>query len=275
MATHDQLAEIPALQPVESTSGTGEPYLGLRDVLARPLPHLADSPLTRWLIRLTLAGLRGQLLDVQGLERVQPERDPFILAVNHSQRAEAILIPAFLFHLRAGRRIHFLADWNFCLLPPVWVLYRCAQVITIARKPAKPAFLNVFKPLFTNDVPGFERARRMLVEGRSVGVFPEGTVNRSPDRLLKGYSGAARLSLQTGVKVIPVGVRFPTNPPGKAIGAMAPMVLNIGEPLVPPAPVAEPDLESIRGWHEQIMKQISLLSGKAWQSHTRRKEACH
>ncbi|HSH94463.1 MAG TPA: lysophospholipid acyltransferase family protein [Roseimicrobium sp.] len=275
MTVHDPVAALPTAQPIESTPVRTAPWLSLREVVSKPLPHLDGSPITRFLTRSTLALFRGNLLEVRGLEHIQPERDPFIIALNHSQRAEAILIPGFLFHLRAGKRIHFLADWNFCLIPPVWVMYRCAQVIRIARKPAKPAFLNAFKPLFTDKEPGFDRARRVLESGASVGIFPEGTVNRHPSRLLKGYSGAAQLSLQSGVKVIPVGVKFPTNPAGKPIAPLAPMVLDIGAPLVPPAKMAEPDLEFIRSWHETIMQRISELSGKEWQSQTRRKQTCH
>ena len=55
------------------------------------------------------------------------------MVLNHSQRSEAILIPGLFFFLRDGKRVHFMADWNFCLFPPVAILYRCAQVITLAR----------------------------------------------------------------------------------------------------------------------------------------------
>jgi hypothetical protein len=47
------------------------------------------------------------------------------------------------------------------------------------------------------------RARVCLALGRSVGIFPEGTVNRDPHRLLAGRRSAALLSLERRVPVVP------------------------------------------------------------------------
>lgn len=252
-------------------SQSARPLLAPGEMWQRPLPFLSDSPLTRFLTRLALQLYRGHFLEVRGLENLKPEHDPFILVLNHSQRKEAILIPGILFFLRDGKRIHFMADWNFCLFPPVAVLYRCAQVITLVRKPAKPRFLNVFKPLFTDKLPAFERAKQRLAEGASVGIFPEGTVNRNPQELLKGFYGAAQLSLETGVPLLPVGVQFPTNPPGEPIRESSPLILEIGQPLAPESKIAQPSSEQVREWHARMMQEIGRLSGKQWQPNHKRK----
>ena len=57
-------------------------------------------------------------------------------------------MPALLLLHRGGRLVHFLADWNFRLIPGVGFIYARAQVVTVTRKSAKPRFLNILKPLY-------------------------------------------------------------------------------------------------------------------------------
>jgi 1-acyl-sn-glycerol-3-phosphate acyltransferase len=110
-----------------------------------------------------------------------------------------------------------------------------------------------------------ERTRTHLLCGRSVGFFPEGTVNRDAGRLLAGRRGAARLSLETGTPVVPVGIRFPHVSPGQVIGDGAAMEIHIGAPLSPPGcPSRVAPLATVRAWHATIMGEIGRLSGKAW-----------
>jgi 1-acyl-sn-glycerol-3-phosphate acyltransferase len=250
-------------------SGEGKEGAGLtpgplsaRAVLSWPLPEL--RLLDRALVRgVTLAGCR-RIHSIAGLEHIASDRDPFILALNHGTRLEAILVPPLLILLRQGRRIHFMADWNFRMIPGVDLLYRRAGVITVARKPARPRFLNVLKPLFTDANSPTEQARLLLAAGRSIAVFPEGTVNRDPARLKRGRPGAARLSLETGVPVVPVGLRFPAVPKGTTVPEGSLMAIEIGPPLVPSA-VGKPAYAAIWAWHGQIMTAIARLSGKSWE----------
>jgi 1-acyl-sn-glycerol-3-phosphate acyltransferase len=233
-----------------------------RAILSWPLPDL--RLLDRVLVRSVALLARRRVRSITGLEYIAAGRDPFILALNHGTRLEALLVPPFLFLLRHGERIHFMADWNFRMVPGVDLLYRRAGVITIARKPARPRFLNALKPLFTDALAPAEQARRHLAGGRSVGVFPEGTVNRDPLRLKRGRPGAAQLSLETGVPVVPVGLRYPTVPSGAAVPEGSPMAIEIGAPLIPPA-AGKPAYTAIWAWHGQIMTAIARLSGKSWE----------
>ena len=232
-------------------------------ILSWPLPEL--QMIDRVLVRgIALIG-RYKVRSLHGLDHIAPERDPFILAINHSTRREAILLPGLLFLLRHGRRIHFMADWNFRMIPGLDLLYRRAGAITVARKPARPRFLNLMKPLFTDTVSPMEQARQHLISGRSIGVFPEGTVNHDPLRLLRGRHGAARLSLETGAPIVPVGLRFPTVPRGAAIPEGSPMSIEIGPPLIPPAAAIPPAYANFWAWDVRIMTTIGRLSGKSWE----------
>lgn len=211
------------------------------------------------------------LVKIEGAENLRTENDPFIVVLNHSQKLEALYLPGVLMHLRKGKIIHFLADWNFCLVPGVWFFYHFGQAIPVARKAAKPRFLNAFKPLFVRREPGLSRACRALKSGRSVGIFPEGTTNRDPKTLLQGSRGAAQLSLQTQSPILPIGVRFPFHDPASPIPECIPASLCAGKPMPPPPVNGKPSLREICGWHRQIMEAVAGLSGKSWQSRNRRK----
>lgn len=51
-----------------------------------------------------------------------------------------------------------------------------------------------------------EEACRLLEAGRSVGIFPEGTYSPRDGSVLEPRTGAARLALQTGAPIVPVGI---------------------------------------------------------------------
>src|SRR5262245_60121152 len=233
------------------------------EILRYALPHLGLGD--RVLLRALALLARCQILSIHGLQHIRAAGDPFILAANHGTRRESLLVPALLLLHRGGHRVHFLADWSFRLIPGVGLIYSRAQVVTVLRKSAKPRFLNALKTLYELPLRPFEQARGHLLAGRSIGIFPEGTVNRDPDRLLRGRRGAARLSLETGAPVVPMGIRFPTVPPGQPIPPDAAMELHIGAPLAPPGPPAEQaPLATVTAWHAAIMTAIARHSGKTW-----------
>ncbi len=259
----------PGREAVLAAPGTGRgdtAALTVRDILRAPMPHKAGRPLARGVVRGVLLAFSGCITRVRGLERIAPGHDPFIVALNHSTKLEALFLPAFLLHARAGKPLHFIADWNLKLVPGIALIYRVGDVITLDRKPARPRCLNALRPLLTDRVPAFTRAAERLATGASVGVFPEGTTNRDPRRLLRGFHGAARLSLQSGVPVIPAGVRFPQHQDAARIPELAPMEIEFGEPLVPPDVTPEPSAAQIRAWHARVMREIARLSGKTWSS---------
>jgi 1-acyl-sn-glycerol-3-phosphate acyltransferase len=239
--------------------------LRLWDLWDWPLVAL-ERPLDRVLTRAAAALARRQVRAIAGWERVLPVHDPFILVANHGSRREALYLPAALMLARGGRPVHFLADWNFRLIPGVGYLYDGSGAITVARKEARPRWLNRFRSRYVAQTPPMEQARQRLTAGGSVAIFPEGTVNRDPRHLQRGRFGAARLSLETGVPVLPVGIRF--HPPHGCEpyrASTAPMSVHIGSPLRPPAPATgQVGIAAVRAWHAELMSAIADLSGKSW-----------
>lgn len=241
-----------------------------RQIWQEKLPYL--NARDRIVIKLLVYWMQRYIISVDGLENIQPENGPFILAMNHNQKSEAIAVPATLFFYGKGKKIHFFSDWNFQMIPIVSYIIRRSEVITVTRKSAKPKFLNVLKPIFEPPEPPFVLAKKWLEKGDSVGVYPEGTVNRNPDRLLKGFSGMARLSVETGRPVVPLGISFPNLPKGKMIPDWEPMVLKIGKAMYPPVVEENASLEKVRSWHAEVMTVLADLSHKQWSENSTRKK---
>ena len=235
---------------------------GLPAELGRELPHMHDA-VTRRLLGWAMSWARRRILSIEGIHHLDPARDPYVLVANHSQRAEAVLLPALVVALRGGEMVHFMADWPMMLVPGLGFIYRRGQVIPVFGKSAKPAFLNVFKRFYQRPGMGSasERAGALLRQGSSVGIFPEGTMNRDPHRLLRGRTSAARLALENQVSVVPVGLRFPAVVDRPISDADA-MSVHIGAPISPPSEGS--DRGQVKAFHAQIMGQVSTLSGKAW-----------
>jgi len=234
-----------------------------RDILRWPLP--AAGFVNRLVQRSVGYLANRQLGAIHGLDNLRGAREPYIVGVNHSIKREALLVPSLLILHRGGRWCPFVADWNYALIPVVGWVMRRSGAIFVTRKPARPAFLNPLKRFYLSEASTAERVRALLRRGQSVGMFPEGTVNRSRDRLLPGRLGLAFMSLQNAAPVIPVGVRFPGADPREPIPEDAVMDIHIGSPLEPPAIAGDrPPIGDVRMWHATVMTEIARLSGKAW-----------
>ena len=129
--------------------------------------------------------------DVVGLENL-PE-GPYIVASNHLAFCDSIFIP-----LAMPRTVNFLAKSDYFTYPRRegarhgGVLPRCWSAS--------------HGPLRRSEEPGIPQRRcaGALRTAAVIGIYPEGT--RSPDG--RGYRpkvGVARLALETGVPVVPVG----------------------------------------------------------------------
>lgn len=128
--------------------------------------------------------------DVVGLENL-PE-GPYIVASNHLAFCDSIFIP-----LAMPRTVNFLAKSDYFTTPGV-------------KGRAMAAFFRGVGQL-PMDRSGGQKSQeslnagaQVLKDGGVIGIYPEGT--RSPDG--RGYRpkvGVARLALETGVPVVPVG----------------------------------------------------------------------
>ena len=125
----------------------------------------------------------------EGLENV-PKEGPAILACNHISYLDP-LGNAYAV-IEAGRRPRFLAKLDLFAIPLVGTVLRGARQIPVDRSKAGDP-----SPLLS--------AQEALRAGEVVVIYPEGTVTNNPDSTpMPAKTGAVRLSLATGVPIVPM-----------------------------------------------------------------------
>lgn len=175
-----------------------------------------------WLFKYIFIGPLLSLMarpKTEGLEHI-PDSGPAILASNHLAVADSFIKPLVI-----RRRITFLAKAEYFTGKGLkgWFtrwFYTVAGQVPIDRSNADAA------------QAALDTAKRILGEGKLLGMYPEGT--RSPDgRLYKGKTGLARLVLETGAPVIPIALigTDALNPPGTKMWRFAKVTVRVGKPL--------------------------------------------
>jgi 1-acyl-sn-glycerol-3-phosphate acyltransferase len=184
----------------------------------------------------------------EGLEHV-PGEGPALVACNHTSYFDPPAHGHFIH--RAGRRPRFLAKSE---LYDNWFL---RQVLRGARQ------IPVYRG--TGSHAPVDAAMEALAQGEVVVIYPEATVTRSPDHMpMKAKTGVARLTLATGVPVVPLAVWGAHNVwqkdgrLGMAFGR--PIWLKAGPPLDFSEHVATPnDPAVLRAVTDAIMAELSRL----------------
>lgn len=186
---------------------------------------------------------------VVGLENV-PAEGGAILAGNHQSFLDDLLLPLVI----PGRKVQFLAKAEYI---EKWYLrwfFKGANVIPVRRGGGSQSEAAL--------VTGVQSLR----DGKLIGIFPEGT--RSPDgRLYRGKTGVARMALEAGVPVIPVGIigTFEAMPYNRRLPKARTIELRFGKPLTferyREAPI---DRFALRAVTDEIMYEIMMLSGQEY-----------
>lgn len=124
-----------------------------------------------------------------------------------------------------------------------------------------------------NGREAFDAARNLLLEGKTIAIFTEGTLSPAGG-YAKPHTGAARLALETGAPVIPVGIALDhsrirmmevgvTNEHGEVEVAhwytSGPYVVTVGSPWYLNGDVE--NREYVRDVSEQLMDRIIALAG--------------
>lgn len=125
-------------------------------------------------------------ISIVGLEEV-PKDSTFIVCSNHIS-----MLDMFLFGPRLPMKIYFMAKEELFKVPVLKAIMKglCAY-------PVKRGH---------GDMQAAKTTLKLLKEGKTIGIFPEGHRRNKSGEKLKPKSGAILFAMESGVQILPVGV---------------------------------------------------------------------
>ena len=200
-------------------------------------------------------GRRLWSIDVQGLDRL-PVEGPAILCPNHI----SFLDSAFLMMV-APRNISFVGKAEYMDSWKTKFLFPMLGMIPIDRSGGDKS------------QDALDAARSVLERGELFGIFPEGTRSRD-GCLYKGRTGAARLAVDLGCPIFPVGIvgtDLIQPPDAKVPKLFRSCTITIGRPVHPlrHVPSDTPVSEQHRGWRsmiDEVMFEIREMTGQVYKN---------
>jgi len=128
--------------------------------------------------------------EFRGQDKI-PATGGAIVAANHTSYADPFAVALFV--QNAGRRPRFMAKKSVFRIPLFGRVIRGIHTIPVDRHTADAHL-------------ALAAAVEAVRAGEVVVIYPEGTVSKDPDLWpMRGKTGAARLALETGAPVIPLG----------------------------------------------------------------------
>ena len=155
-------------------------------------------PLAQWGAKTWLRAC-GARVKVTGRDNIDPSRS-YVFASNH----RSYLDTATLFFC-AGKKMGLVAKQELLKVPVLGQGMGFVNIIAIDRSNPERALRSM------------EKAREVMANGYSFGVFVEGT-RGMPGELLPFKKGAFHLALQTGSPVVPVAIKNTDRMMGKKTG---------------------------------------------------------
>lgn len=116
-------------------------------------------------------------------KRFIPENGRIILAGNHTNYFDCILVGC-----ATKRCVHYLAK-DELMKGPLKFIFKGLGIIPVNRR--------------TKDRAAFEAAIKTLNEEKVIGIFPEGTINRTEDIIMPFKYGAVKMSRDTACNIVP------------------------------------------------------------------------
>jgi 1-acyl-sn-glycerol-3-phosphate acyltransferase len=197
------------------------------------------APVANWIWNIELAGF----------ERL-PADGPAILCPNHIS-----FIDSALLMLSVPRNISFVGKAEYMESWKTRYLFPVMGMIPIDRSGGTKAAVAL------------EAAADVLRRGELFGIYPEGTRSRD-EKLHKGRTGAARLALEVGAPIYPVGIigTDRIQPPDAAVPRLfGSCSIAVGRPIRPDRYLAMAERQrAYRAMTDEVMFEISELSGQEY-----------
>ncbi|RNL65163.1 1-acyl-sn-glycerol-3-phosphate acyltransferase [Nocardioides marmoriginsengisoli] len=148
-----------------------------------------------WAWSTCVAILKPTLLATTKHEWIDGEKIPAtggcVIAMNHVSHIDPLTLAWLLYE--HGRLVQYLTKDALFDVPVVGHIVRDARMIPVSRTT-------------TDAAKAFDAAVASVRAGGCVGVYPEGTITKDPTGWpMRGKTGAARIALETGCPVIPIG----------------------------------------------------------------------
>jgi 1-acyl-sn-glycerol-3-phosphate acyltransferase len=190
---------------------------------------------------------------VEGLENV-PATGPVILAPNHLSFIDSIVIPMVV-----PRRVSFLAKAEYFDGKGVKGALSRYFFGSLGHVPVRRGLGRAARA-------SLDTAKAVLDAGGAFAIYPEGT--RSLDgRLHRGRTGVARLALESGAPVVPVGLvgTDQVQPVDAKLPRIRPVTIRFGEPLRFDRYAGLHDsLPVLRSVTDEVVYRILELSGQEY-----------
>ena len=208
-----------------------------------------------WLVKAILTPILRLLFrpTIKGAENL-PSSGAAILAGNHTTFLDNFMIP-----LVVPRRVTFLAKSDYFTGGGIKGKLQKSFFSGVGMIPIDRAGGKASEAALGTGM-------KVLAAGDLLGLYPEGT--RSPDgRLYRGKTGVARMALEAGVPVIPVGLigMFDIQPAGRMMPKLGKVEVRIGKPLdFSRYAGMEGDRFVLRSITDEIMYELMVLSGQEY-----------
>lgn len=122
----------------------------------------------------------------EGLENV-PEKGALLICSNHIS-----MLDMFLFGARIPRRIYFMAKYELFKIPVLNIILQKLGAYPVKRG--------------HGDLHAAKTTKKLLREGKAVGIFPEGHRRNKSKVKLRPKSGAVLFAIESGAPILPVGI---------------------------------------------------------------------
>ncbi len=145
-------------------------------------------------------------VEITGLENLPSEDEGYIISGNHIHIWDPVVMAVQI----KGRHLHFMAkDVLFKSKFLNWFLHK-VYAIPVRRE--------------DNDIVAIKSAIKVLKNKEVLGLFPEGTRNKTDKKMLEPKGGLVLLATRMKVPVVPVGIRGEYK-------FRKPLIINYGKPI--------------------------------------------
>lgn len=135
-------------------------------------------------------------VSISGLENISPGKS-YIFAANHQSILDVPLIFSIL-ALHTDSKIHILISHRF--YRALWFLTRPLEMISVRMDKNSESSLR-------HNRNSLDIGLQKLRQGHSILIFPEGIITGGKtSQIIRGQTGAVKLSLLSGVPIIPIGI---------------------------------------------------------------------